>query len=701
MWWCLGLALAAETDRVFVVVFDGMRDEEGVLAGQAQMPALMGELRTQGALVPLVWNRDSTVTDAAHRTIMTGRRQPITGLPWYEGRVLQRDWSPTLFEAASVTWGGGGYILGNTIFMDSQGRSLVPGYAGATIVEAATKDNAGYTDDQIHAELVSALQDDHRVVLLNIHEADKSGHAARWEGYLDGLRTADTISASLVAQYGTERTTWFFLSDHGRHRDEDGPGHGDECDGCRSSWLFALGAGVKPNTTVTTEPDLVDVATTAAWLLGAPLPSARGRVLGELLTSPPPAPAVADALVEPRAARDAQGTLHQVARRLADDDDDGALMYRQRPEGGAWTTWAEFEPGARVPEAPWVVAEGLTVWRAWRSWNAERGFFSVDADQSEDGGVTWSEAVPVARAVQPFERPALAAGGGFSGAWWSDARASGDAPATLHVYEALDGAWREAEASLGDAVHVVTEPTTVRTAAGDVTCFAAIEASHYDPNLDETPEDNSGNQDRDIWCFRGGDQAPAVVRLTDDPGVQYWPALAEAQDGSLLAAWATRSGLELAGGAWSIVTSRSIDGGATWATPVPVSAGSEVWKPVLVGGDHGDWLAALEVQSGVTALAVYALGAEGAERRKTVTESPGWLEDVQLLALPEGLWVSWSEGTGTQTHRVHDTTLAWADLAGDGSGDTGQIDEDCAGCAGNAAAPVALTLWAWRRRRRA
>lgn len=699
----LTLALAAETDRVVFVVFDGMRDEEGVLAGEDQLPILWSTLRPQGSLAPLLWNRDSTVTDASHRVMMTGRRQPITGLPWYEGRVLQRDWSPTLFEAASVARGGGGYAVGNTIFMDSQGRSLVPGYSGATIVEAATKDNASASDDEIYAELVADLPADARVVLLNIHEADKSGHAARWEGYLDGLRAADHIAGDLVATYGTERTTYFFLSDHGRHRDDDWPGHGDECDGCRSSWLLALGAGIQAGADLGFEPDMVDVATTAAWLLDAPLPSARGRVLGGFLTTAPPAVAQDDALVEPRVAVDAAGTLHQVARQLPDGAGEGALVYRSRPAGGAWSAWTTFQADARVPESPWIVAEGASIWRAWRAWQPERGLFGISAELSTDGGATWGAPVLVSRAVQPFERPALTAGAGFSGAWWGDARASGDAPATLHVYTASGGTWSEEQASLGDAVHVVTEPVTVRTAGGAYTLFAGIAADHYDPNLDESPEDNSGNQDRDLWLFRGSAASPSLVRLTEDPGVQYWPALTEAADGRLVAAWATRSGLELAGGAWSVVTAESADGGVTWSAPAPVPAPGEAWKPVLVGGAHGTWLAALEVAGGTTTLGVYAVEDGKVERRATVTESAGWLDDVQLLARDEGLLVSWSDGTGTRVHRVADTTLAWSALAGDtGTPDTGDDTDPC-GCAhpGAAGATAAgLAGLAWGRRRR-
>jgi uncharacterized protein (TIGR03382 family) len=387
-----------------------------------------------------------------------------------------------------------------------------------------------------------------------------------------------------------------------------------------------------------------------------------------------------------------------VARRLAGAGDDGALVYRRRPAGEDWSSWAEFQPAATLPEAPWIVAEGRTLWRAWRSWNPERGLFAVHADTSEDGGITWSEAGPLARAVQPYERPALASGGGFSGAWWSDARASGDAPAALHIHELVDGAWQQREGSLGDAVHVVTEPTTVRAAAGVVTCFAAIAAAAYDPNLDETPEDNPGNQDRDIWCYRGEAASPSLVRLTDDPGVQYWPALTEAGDGSLLAAWSTRAGLALDGGAWSVVTSRSTDGGATWSAPAPAPAESEAWRPALAGGEHGEWLAAVEVAGGRTTVGVYTVVDGVAERRATALESAGWVEDVQLIALPEGLWLGLSVGTDTQVHRIYEATLPWTSVAA--PADTGVKPEDCLGCGGQAAAPLLLAVAAWRRRRR-
>ena len=704
LWLSVALAADPAADRVFFLVIDGMRDEEGVLGTDTNLPHLWDELRPTGAYAFPLQNRDATLTDAAHRSIMAGRRGPMPGLPWYPGRDLQRVWSPTLAEVVGNARGGGGYVIGNTVFLDSQGRSLAPGYRGGTIREASTEANSTASDDDIYAQLLAELGADDRVVLYNIHEADKSGHADKWDGYIAGLQRADSIVDDLVHRVGTARDTFFVFSDHGRHRDETWMGHGDDCTGCRQSWLLAFGAGIRAGVEVSTAPEIIDLAPTAAWLTGAPMPSTRGRVLAEILVDPPAEPADADALVEPALAVDGAGTTFEVARRLPHAADDGALVMRSRPAGGGWTAWTTFAEEADSPEMPSIAAGGGVLWRAWRTWQIDTGNWGIVGEASADGGTTWASPVRLARAVQYYEAPRLVgADAGFAATWWADARASADAPATLHTYAGTATAWIESEVDPGDVFHAPTEPTSVySTSAGPLSLFAAIPSEHYDPPQDGDTT-NPGDQDRDLWLLRGvGTGSPGVVRVTQTDDVEYWPALTESPEGQLVAAWAHRAGPKLADGAWDLRLATSADHGVTWSDTVAVESPAEAWKPVLVSGPEGTWMVAVEVEGATQTLAAYAVVDGKAERRATLATSTGWIDELSAVAVADGLQVAWTDGVDTNVHHIGDVLAPWASLAAkEDTGKTPAPPDDPCGCShGSGLLGLGLPLL-WVRRRRA
>ena len=83
--------------------------------------------------------------------------------------------------------------------------------------------------------------------------------------------------------YYRDSTTVFFVNDHGRHT-HDFQSHGDHCEGCEHVMLLMLGPDVKKGAVVDKETLLIDVAPTAAELLGFQTPLSTGRVLGESLT---------------------------------------------------------------------------------------------------------------------------------------------------------------------------------------------------------------------------------------------------------------------------------------------------------------------------------------------------------------------------------------------------------------------------------
>ena len=75
-------------------------------------------------------------------------------------------------------------------------------------------------------------------------------------------------------------------NDHGRHTDGTKDGyvsHGDSCEGCRHILLYAKGPDFKRGVEIATKREQIDIAATAAAILGIDIPGSKGQVLEELL----------------------------------------------------------------------------------------------------------------------------------------------------------------------------------------------------------------------------------------------------------------------------------------------------------------------------------------------------------------------------------------------------------------------------------
>jgi len=600
-----GVAAQAEppADRVFFLVIDGLRADEGVESGSTNLPHIWDLYRPKGTVVPTLLNRDSTVTDAAHRGLMAGSRQALPGLPWYPGRVLQRVWTPTVAEAVGASRGcteSSGYIIGNTVFMDSQGRSLYPGFGPCGATEATTQAVSTRSDRDVQSMLMDDLLPTHGIVVFNIHEADKYAHAGRWDEYIDGITRADQIVADF-ALAATDRDAIFVFSDHGRHEGDDWAGHGDSCSGCRASWFLGWGAGIVAGEVIPQDKyELEDIAATAAHLLGAPMPWARGQVIREALVDPPALLDWLEAMVAPSLSIDESGVAHLVAEVLPGSG--GGLGYR-RWDGKGWTDWDRFATETHSPESAQVASSGGGLLRTWRGWEHVSGEWALYGQESLDGGLGWGGVARLAPAVPFYAQLSMAPDGqgGFVGLRSTDTEGTGDLPADLALSQWEAGAWRERALDGAELFHVPTLVQTIAHSSGAVSAFAAIPAEHYFPPADDEP-DNPGNQNRDIFIAHGHEGAElSFSRLTETPEVSYWPSLAVGSDEILHLAWAERAGASLEEGGWSVRYTRSLDGGQTWATALTVDAAAqEGWRPHVVpvdGGAQVFWIAVDEARS--------------------------------------------------------------------------------------------------------
>ena len=160
------------------------------------------------------------------------------------------------------------------------------------------KDGAGsgYREDRVTFERVKAvISEQHpRFLLINFKEPDGSGHAKKWDEYLANIQITDEYAGQVWAHIQAEpqmkdTTTLFITNDHGRHLDGHKDGyisHGDDCAGCRKIELVAIGPDFKRGITSDVHRSQIDVAVTAAALLGLTHPGSEGKVMTELFSEP-------------------------------------------------------------------------------------------------------------------------------------------------------------------------------------------------------------------------------------------------------------------------------------------------------------------------------------------------------------------------------------------------------------------------------
>ena len=129
-----------------------------------------------------------------------------------------------------------------------------------------------------------------KLVMLHFKEPDISGHNGNWQGYLDGIRSSDSLLYELWKFLQQDsiysgKTTLFVSNDHGRHLDpvKDGyVSHGDSCEGCRHINCFAAGPDFKKNVLLDSKHCQQDIPATIATMMGFQLPVSEGKAMEEL-----------------------------------------------------------------------------------------------------------------------------------------------------------------------------------------------------------------------------------------------------------------------------------------------------------------------------------------------------------------------------------------------------------------------------------
>lgn len=291
-----------------IVVLDGVRVEEwssadrvsdltGVV-GQEYARDFWAKVVPDAAVVRTAYNSGITITAPGHLEMLTGRVDPFAnygieaeGAGWY------RPEHPTLFEEVrdqlGLTAPNDVVLLANTELLMPATASVHPGYGeavGATYHEIfdQEKPDAPANDD---VPVVDALKDhvknDHpRLMLVNLHDVDRSGHYGADDAYAGDVQKLDDLLAEFWRWLADHQPGYrdellvVVTADHGRHRHDQDSGwrnHGDACTGCREVPMFFAGAGARAGEEVEgAMVTLLDVGPTVAAHLGVELPYAEG-----------------------------------------------------------------------------------------------------------------------------------------------------------------------------------------------------------------------------------------------------------------------------------------------------------------------------------------------------------------------------------------------------------------------------------------
>ncbi len=127
---------------------------------------------------------------------------------------------------------------------------------------------------------------------ITMHDIDVA-HAGAYSLYIDGIRRTDRLCAELwkAAQSEPEyagNTTLFILPDFGRDADEDSGGNGFQHHrtgdaASRTTWMMALGAGVRQGVVYDQPMQSIDLVPTLGAMMGFSPSLSQGRPVKELV----------------------------------------------------------------------------------------------------------------------------------------------------------------------------------------------------------------------------------------------------------------------------------------------------------------------------------------------------------------------------------------------------------------------------------
>ena len=148
--------------------------------------------------------------------------------------------------------------------------------------------------DELSMFIVRRLmqQESPSLLWITLHDIDIA-HAGAYSLYVDAIRRTDRLCADLWKAVESEpeyagNTTVFILPDFGRDGDQDAGGNGFQHHrtgdaASRTTWMIALGAGVRPGVVYDRPMQSIDLVPTLGAMMGFSPSLCQGKVIQELV----------------------------------------------------------------------------------------------------------------------------------------------------------------------------------------------------------------------------------------------------------------------------------------------------------------------------------------------------------------------------------------------------------------------------------
>lgn len=284
----LSSGMAYTTERVVLVIIDGLRYSEGLGdVSHTQVPQ-MASLAEQGALVGNFQNDGFTYTSRAIPAIWCGAWTEINTFndPSCDGASNNTTALPTVFEYYRNQLGRPAEDCVYTLkALCPWKASLDPDYG---MDYWPLYHSVGSTDSDVWHETEQVISDlAPHFLLMYLADVDSKGHSGNWDDYINAISIADSLVGELWSTLQADtayagKTTMLITNDHGRH-DYNFQGHGDDCVGCRHIQLLAIGPDIQNGLVSDTPRTIPDIAPTIGELLGFATEDATGTAMLELL----------------------------------------------------------------------------------------------------------------------------------------------------------------------------------------------------------------------------------------------------------------------------------------------------------------------------------------------------------------------------------------------------------------------------------
>ncbi|MBM3314898.1 hypothetical protein FJY71_03530, partial [candidate division WOR-3 bacterium] len=606
-------APAQQPENVFIVVIDGLRNDEGFQSGSLQLPHIWNDLRPQGTVNLNFWDRGWTATTGGHTTILSGVYQILRNNGSNEQDI--RSFDPLLFEyyrkhfyptdttECGITFGKLGNVGAIADF------ALEPAY-GETYQGFQRGDGTTHDDTASSRLLHQAMDSLHpRLVMLNLADVDTKGHAGVYADYLASIVRADSVVYEIwkhiqgIPPYTNtsyrDKTVLVVTSDHGRNDDAHGSflGHGEWDHGSRQVGFLAIGAGIAQNRTVTARREQIDIAPTVGYLLGFPTPFSEGAVMHELfaagLDARPgrvevePVPFAANLSNnagfsrDPDICRDRGGNLYLV---WSDSTPGrwGVLLRKSTDSGQSWGPTSTLFNYPKTESVMWYCRVAADDSLAVAAIGIGRHLNYVDSVQpsrldttfiwypwlatSSNGGASWTYASLRDSSMGSWY-PGLAVKNGRVGvAWWAVGQFAWQALPRNGIFfnhRDANGTWQASptEPSGRQAIHVSLQDD------GGAYHLAASAFDGQDFDIGYWRSTNAGSSWTTLWLCQDPDGTPAY---------DYDPELVVDYLGWVHLFWARKPNT---GGAWQVMYGRRDPGTGVFDTFRLTSSPAGAWQP--------------------------------------------------------------------------------------------------------------------------